>query len=34
MLARNELLRYSSGLTDVFIQRVFEEYQTFEGEMD
>jgi len=41
MLSRNELSRYGSGmLTDVFIDRVFEEYQTYrdsesgEREMD
>lgn len=34
MLKKDELARYSSGLTNIFIDRVFEEYQTFEGEMD
>ena len=34
MLKKSELARYSSGLTDIFIDRIFEEYQTFEGEMD
>jgi len=34
MLKKSELARYSSGLTGIFIDRVFEEYQTFEGEMD
>ncbi len=31
MLKKAELARYSPGLTDIFIDRVFEEYQTFEG---
>jgi serine/threonine-protein phosphatase 2A regulatory subunit B'' len=34
MLKKEELSRYSSGLTNIFIDRVFEEYQTYEGEMD
>jgi len=34
MLKKSELARYSAGLTPVFVDRVFEEYQTFEGEMD
>ena len=34
MLKKEELARYSSGLTNIFIDRVFEEYQTYEGEMD
>jgi serine/threonine-protein phosphatase 2A regulatory subunit B'' len=34
LLSKNELSKYSWGLTDIFIDRVFEEYQTFEGEMD
>lgn len=27
-------MKYSPGLTNIFIDRIFEEYQTFEGEMD
>ena len=34
MLNKAELARYSPGLTTIFIDRVFEELQTFEGEMD
>jgi serine/threonine-protein phosphatase 2A regulatory subunit B'' len=34
MLRKEELAKYSPGLTKIFIDRVFEEYQTFEGEMD
>jgi hypothetical protein len=34
MLKKAELARYSPGLTGIFIDRIFEEYQTFEGEMD
>ena len=34
MLKKEELAKYSPGLTKIFIDRVFEEYQTFEGEMD
>jgi serine/threonine-protein phosphatase 2A regulatory subunit B'' len=34
MLKKNELTRYAPGLTGIFIDRVFEEFQTFEGEMD
>lgn len=34
MLNKAELARYSPGLTNIFIDRVFEELQTFEGEMD
>lgn len=34
MLKKKELARYSPGLTNIFIDRVFEEYQTYEGEMD
>ncbi|CAK81725.1 unnamed protein product (macronuclear) [Paramecium tetraurelia] len=34
LLSKQELSKYSWGLTDIFIDRVFEEYQTFEGEMD
>ena len=34
LLSKKELANYSWGLTDIFIDRVFEEYQTFENEMD
>lgn len=34
MLKKTELARYSGGLTSIFVDRLFEEYQTFEGEMD
>ena len=34
MLNKQELARFSPGLTAIFIDRVFEELQTFEGEMD
>jgi len=34
MLWKEELMKYSPGLTSIFIDRIFEEYQTFEGEMD
>ena len=34
MLKKGELARYSGGLTSIFVDRLFEEYQTFEGEMD
>ena len=34
LLSKQELSKYSWGLTEIFIDRVFEEYQTFEGEMD
>lgn len=34
MLKKAELARYAPGLTQMFIDRVFEEFQTFEGEMD
>lgn len=34
MLKKEELGRFSKGLTTIFIDRIFEEYQTFEGEMD
>lgn len=34
MLSKQELSKYSPGLTPIFIDRVFEELQTFEGEMD
>ena len=34
MLKKQELSRYSPGLTNIFVDRVFEEYQTYEGEMD
>ena len=34
MLKKTELSKYSGGLTSIFVDRLFEEYQTFEGEMD
>ena len=34
LLKKEELAKYSKGLTNIFIDRIFEEYQTFEGEMD
>ncbi len=34
LLKKTELGKFNWGLTDIFIDRVFEEYQTFEGEMD
>lgn len=34
LLQKEELANYQWGLTDLFIGRIFEEYQTFEGEMD
>jgi serine/threonine-protein phosphatase 2A regulatory subunit B'' len=34
MLKKDELAKYSPGLTSIFIDRIFEEYQTFDGEMD
>jgi len=34
MLKKSELSKYSPGLTEIFIDRIFEEYQTFDGEMD
>ena len=34
LLRKSELGKYSWGLTDIFIDRVFEECQTFKGEMD
>ena len=34
VLKKEELVRYSPGLTSIFIDRVFEEDQTCEGEMD
>ena len=34
MLRKRELAKYSPGLTSIFVDRIFEEYQTFEGEMD
>eukprot|EP01027_Heterolobosea_sp_BB2_P015721 GEZU01022494.1.p2 GENE.GEZU01022494.1~~GEZU01022494.1.p2 ORF type:complete len:228 (-),score=71.73 GEZU01022494.1:753-1436(-) len=35
MLSKNELARYTgASLTDVFLDRVFEECNTYEGEMD
>ncbi|EAR97716.2 serine/threonine-protein phosphatase 2A regulatory subunit B subunit gamma (macronuclear) [Tetrahymena thermophila SB210] len=34
LLKKSELQKYSWGLTNIFIDRVFEECQTFEGEID
>lgn len=34
LLKKTELIKYNSGLTSIFVDRIFEEYQTFEGEMD
>jgi len=34
MLKKSELAKYSPGLTQIFIDRVYEEFQTFGGEMD
>lgn len=34
LLTKRELSKFQWGLTDLFIDRIFEEYQTFEGEMD
>lgn len=34
MLKKEELEKYKPGLTKIFVDRIFEEYQTFEGEMD
>jgi len=34
LLKKSELASYSWGLTNIFIDRIFEEFQTFEGEMD
>ncbi|KAJ3193242.1 hypothetical protein HK101_005178 [Irineochytrium annulatum] len=35
MLSRKELTKYNGGtLTDVFLDRLFQEYQTYKGEMD
>ena len=34
LLKKSELVKYQWGLTDIFIERIFEEYQTFDGEMD
>ena len=34
LLQKTELVKYQWGLTDIFIDRIFEEYQTFDGEMD
>ena len=33
-LKKSELAKYSWGLTNILIDRVYEEYQTFKGEMD
>ncbi len=34
MLSREELIRYSAGLTMIFIDRIFEEYQKYENAID
>lgn len=34
LLKKTELMKYSWGLTNVFFDRVYEEFQTFEGEID
>lgn len=34
LLTKKELSMFQWGITDLFIDRIFEEYQTFEGEMD
>lgn len=34
MLSKNELIRYGPGLTMIFIDRIFEEYQKYEGAID
>ena len=34
LLKKNELSKYNWGLTNIVIDRVYEEYQTFENEMD
>jgi serine/threonine-protein phosphatase 2A regulatory subunit B'' len=34
LLTKKELSQFQWGITDLFIDRIFEEYQTFEGEMD
>lgn len=34
LLKKSELVKHQWGLTDIFIDRIFEEYQTFDGEMD
>ena len=34
MLSREELIKYEPGLTTIFIDRVFEEYQKFENAID
>ena len=34
LLKKAELQKYQWGLTNIFIDRVYEECQTFEGEMD
>ena len=34
MLSKKELIRYSPGLTSIFIDRIFEEYQRYENAID
>ena len=34
MLSKEELIRYSPGLTSIFIDRIFEEYQRYENAID
>ena len=34
MLSKEELVRYSPGLTSIFIDRIFEEYQRYENAID
>ena len=34
MLSKEELIRYSPGLTPIFIDRIFEEYQRYENAID
>jgi serine/threonine-protein phosphatase 2A regulatory subunit B'' len=34
LLRKSELIKYGWGLSEIFIDRIFEEYLTFEGEMD
>jgi serine/threonine-protein phosphatase 2A regulatory subunit B'' len=34
ILKKHELSNLSKSLTKIFIERIFEEYQTFEGEID
>ena len=34
MLSREELIKYGPGLTTIFIDRIFEEYQKYENAID